>query len=226
MKDIAAEPLAKIWNTEIISYKKFPTRLKLADITPLYKKLDNVSRKNYRPVSLLPLVSKIFERIMYDRLSSFITKYKILFGKQYGFQSGKSTEHALIDIQQNILNAMEKREHPCCVFLDFTKAFDTVNHSILLQKLNPYGIRGNTLKLIESYIADREQCVFVNNTYSDLEKNSHGVPQGSILGPLFFLLYINDISNCSPLLTFYLFADDTTIFLSHKSLKTLESTLN
>ena len=163
---------------------------------------------------------------MYERLSSFITKYKILFGKQYGFQSGKSTEHALIDIQQNILNSLEKREHPCCVFLYFAKAFDTVNHSILLQKLNHYGIRGNTLKLIESYLADREQCVFVNNTYSDLEKISHGVPQGSILGPLFFLLYINDISNCSPLLTFYLFADDTTIFLSHKSLKTLESTLN
>ena len=112
---------------------------------------------NCRPISLLPIFDKIFERIIHDRLSSFITKYKILFGKQYGFQKGKSTEHALIDIQQNILSALEKREHPCCVFLDFAKAFDTVDHSILLQKLNHFGIRGNTLKLIESYLADREQ---------------------------------------------------------------------
>ena len=101
-----------------------------------------------------------------------------------------------------------------------------LNHSILLHKLNHYGIRGNALHLIESYLADREQCVQLNDATSEFEKIKHGVPQGSILGPLLFLLYINDIANCSSILTFYLFADDTTIFLSHKDPKELEKILN
>ena len=129
-----------------------------------------------------------------------------------GFQQGKGTEHAIIDIEHRILHSLEQKEHPCCVFLDFAKAFDTVDHQILLQKLNHYGVRGRTLQLIESYLTDREQCVQVNNATSDFGTITHGVPQGSILGPLLFLLYINDIANSSPLLSFYLFADDTQLF--------------
>ena len=110
--------------------------------------------------------------------------------------------------------------------MDFAKAFDTVNHKILLSKLHHYGIRGNTLQLIESYLTEREQCVEVNNARSDFGVITHGVPQGSILGPLLFLLYINDISHSSPLLSFYLFADDTAIFLSNKNIKVLEDTIN
>ena len=112
------------------------------------------------------------------------------------------------------------------MFLDFAKAFDTVDHQILLQKLYHYGIRGKTHQLIESYLTDREQCVQVNNSTSDLQKITHGVPQGSILGPLMFLLYINDIANSSALLSFYLFADDTAIFFSAKCVKELEKTIN
>ena len=137
-----------------------------------------------------------------------------------------STEQAHLDIQNSILNSLEKKEIPCCIFLDFAKAFDTVNHSILLQKLNHYGIRGNALSLIESYLKDREQCVQVNNAISDFEIIKHGVPQGSILGPLLFLLYINDIAESSRILDFYLFADDTTIFHSDKDPRKLEQTLN
>ena len=125
---------------------------------------------NYRPISLLPILGKIFEKIIFSRLSSFIQKYKIIYDKQYGFQSKKSTEHALLDIQQNILTSLENNEKPCCVFLDFAKAFDTVNNEILLQKLNHYGIRGNTVQLIRSYVTDREQCVQVSNTISDMDK--------------------------------------------------------
>ena len=124
------------------------------------------------------------------------------------------------------MNSLEKKESPCCVFLDFAKAFDTVNHKILLGKLHHYGIRGTALSLIESYLTDRQQCVQINNAISDLEYISHGVPQGSILGPLFFLLYINDIAESSDILKFYLFADDTAIFLSHKDPKTLETIMN
>ena len=119
-----------------------------------------------------------------------------------------------------------KIEYQKIEFLDFAKAFDTVNHDILLQKLNHYGIRGITLQLIKSYLTDREQCVQLNNITSDLELIKHGVPQGSILGPLFFLLYINDIANSSSLLTFYFFADDTTIFFSHKNTKVVEKIIN
>ena len=104
----------------------------------------------------MPIFNKIFEKILHSRITSFIEKYKILYNRQYGFQKGKSTEHALIDIQESILQALERKEIPCCVFLDFAKAFDTVNHKILLGKLHHYGIRGNALQLMESYLTDRE----------------------------------------------------------------------
>ena len=117
------------------------------------------------------------------------------------FQRAKSTEDAIIDITQNILNSLEKKEHPCCVFLDFSKAFDTVNHKILLSKLHHYGVRGIPLQLIESYLSEREQCVQDNNAQSDFGLITHGVPQGSILGPLLFLLYINDIAHSSSILS-------------------------
>merc|ERR1712013_573928 len=168
----------------------------------------------------------MYEKIIFSRLISFVDKYQILFNRQYGFQKEKSTEYALIDIVDNIMSSLEQKESPCCVFLDFAKAFDTVNHKILLGKLHHYGIRGTALSLIESYLTDRQQCVQINNAISDLDYVSHGVPQGSILGPLFFLLYINDIAESSDVLKFYLFADDTAIFLSHKDPKTLETIMN
>ena len=220
-----AKNLSIIYNLSMNS-GIFPHLLKRAKVIPIHKGDSRMETKNYRPISLLPIFNKIFEKILHNRISSFFDKYKILFKRQYGFQKGKSTEHALIDIQENILKALDKKEIPCCVFLDFAKAFDTVNHKILLGKLHHYGIRGNTLQLIESYLTDREQCVQVNDTVSDYELIQHGVPQGSILGPLFFLVYINDIAASSSKLSFYLFADDTTIFFSHKDLDTVEKTLN
>ena len=204
----------------------FPQLLKKSKVIPIYKAESKMLASNYRPISLLPIIGKLFEKIIFTRLTSFVKKYSILYKRQYGFQHGKSTEHAIIDIQENILNSLESRETPCCLFLDFAKAFDTVNHNILLHKLNHYGIRGTALQLIESYLTDREQCTQLNNITSDMDYIKHGVPQGSILGPLFFLLYINDIANSSALLTFYLFADDTTIFFPHKDLKVLEETIN
>ena len=204
----------------------FPQLLKRAKVIPIHKGDSTMEAKNYRPISLLPIFNKIFEKILHSRITSFIDKHKILLKRQYGFQKGKSTEHALIDIQESILKALEKKEIPCCVFLDFAKAFDTVNHKILLGKLNHYGIRGNVLQLIESYLTDREQCVQVNDTTSGYETIKHGVPQGSILGPLFFIIYINDIARSSDILSFYLFADDTTLLYSHKNIEILEQTMN
>ena len=204
----------------------FPQLLKTAKVIPIYKADSRMLASNYRPISLLPIIGKLFEKIIFSRITSFVNKYKILYRRQYGFQNGKSTEHAVIDIHENILNSLENGEIPCCIFLDFAKAFDTVNHSILLHKLDYYGIRGKPLQLIESYLTDRDQRVQVGDDLSDIEHIKHGVPQGSILGPLLFLLYINDISTCSSILSFYLFADDTTTFFSHKDFQTLQQTIN
>ena len=204
----------------------YPHLLKRAKVMPVHKGDSRMETKNYRPISLLPIFNKIFEKILHSRITSFIDKHNILFERQYGFQKGKSTEFALIDIQERILEILNKKEIPCCVFLDFAKAFDTVNHKILLGKLHHYGIRGIALQLIESYLTDREQCVQVNDMLSEYEGVLHGVPQGSILGPLFFLLYINDIALSSKKLSFYLFADDTTILHSEKDIDTLEKTIN
>ena len=148
-----------------------------------------------------------------------------MYDKQYGYQKGKSTEHALIEIHTKVLESLEKKENPCGVFLDFAKAFDTVDHTILLSKLHYYGIRGLPLTLITPYLSNRKECVQVNGTQSDLESISYGVPQGSICGPLLFLLYINNIAENSELLSFRLFAD-TTLFYSRKDINTLEEKIN
>ena len=204
----------------------FPTKLKLAKVLPIYKADSKMDTSNYRPISLLSIISKIFEKVMYARIISFLNSENILYPHQYGFQKNKSTEQAIISIQSKIVDAFERKENPCCIFLDFAKAFDTVNHSILVNKLNHYGIRGKALEWLYSYLNEREQCVPIGNTKSNIEKITCGVPQGSVLGPLLFLLYINDIPNSSSVLKFHLFADDTSIFFSHKDIKKLQDVLN
>ena len=223
--DSFAHNLSLIFNKSLTS-GVFPHLLKVAIVITIHKGDSKMVAANYRPISLLPIFGKLYEKIIFSRLISFIDKYKILFNRQYGFQKDKSTEYALIDIIENIMTSLDKKESPCCVFLDFAKAFDTVNHKILLGKLHHYGIRGTALSLIESYLTERQQRVQICDSISDIEYITHGVPQGSILGPLFFLLYINDIAESSKILKFFLFADDTAIYLSHKDPKTLESIMN
>ena len=169
---------------------------------------------NYRPISLLPIFSKIMERLIYNQFIEYIEKYKILSELQFGFQKNKSTEHAISSIFNTITNALSNKQSSYCIFLDFATAFDTVNHKILIEKLNYYGVQGKTLSLFESYLSNRTQVVEVNGKTSEKGLIKHGVPQGSILGPLLFLLYINDISKSSDILKFFLFADDTTVYYS------------
>ena len=181
---------------------------------------------NYRPISLLPLFGKLLEKLVHARMYSFLIKHKLIVGNQYGFQKNKSTEHAIFDIHSQVIDSFENQEIPCCIFLDFAKAFDTVNHEILLKKLLHYGFRGSTHNWLTSYLSNRTQCVQIGDELSDFKPINCGVPQGSVLGPLLFLLYINDIVSSSNILKFQLFADDTCIFYSNKNRDILESTLN
>ena len=211
-----------------MSFKEglFPSLNKEADVCPIHKKNEKTRCENYRPISLLPNISKIFERVMYSRLDNFLSSSEIIYKFQFGFRKQYSTNHALLSIVEQIRNALDKNMFTCGVFIDLEKAFDTVNHKILLSKLNHYGIRGVANKWFSSYLSNRYQRVTINGESSQLLPISCGVPQGSILGPLLFLLYINDMNLAMQTSTMYHFADDTNLLYSCKSLKSLRKRLN
>ena len=163
---------------------------------------------------------------MYKRLYAYLECHNILYSLQFGFRQNCSTNHALISIAKSTHSSVDNKEFGCGIFIDLKKAFDTVNHSILLLKLYHYGVRGKAYEWFQSYLSNRKQFVCVNGHDSDSFSLTCGVPQGSVLGPLLFLLYVNDLPNTSSLLTFHLFADDTNIYYSCKNLDDLESKLN
>ena len=181
---------------------------------------------NYQPISVLNVFSKIYERLAYKRLFKFLEINKIFSERQFGFRTGRSTETATNLFCKDIIEAFEENSYVLAVFIDLRKAFDTVNHSILLQKLNHYGVRGLANSWFSSYLSDRTQYVDLRGASSSEAGILCGVPHGSILGPLLFLLYVNDLLTVSTLLKAILFADDTTLYISGKRIEDLIHTVN
>ena len=219
------DPLVHIFNLSLL-YGQVPNSMKIAKVIPLFKKGDKLDVNNYRPISLLSSFSKILEKIIYSRTVSFLKNNNIFSNLQFGFREKHNTVHALLSFIEKVAHAIDKSSHTIGIFLDFSKAFDTINHDILLYKLSHYGVRGMALEWFRSYLSDRKQYVSLNDNSSAPHNINCGVPQGSILGPLLFILYINDFCRSSEILSFVLFADDTNLFFSHNDSYRLVEIIN
>ncbi len=221
-----ATPLTHIINQSFIE-GNVPNKMKLAKVIPIFKTGNNKIFNNYRPISLLPAFSKLLEKTMAKRLVGFLEHFDILYEHQYGFRKKHSTIHPILHFLKavSISNDKPSKDSTLGIFLDLSKAFDTINHSTLLSKLNFYGIRGIANSWFKSYLSDRYQYTEVNGIASNILESICGVPQGSILGPILFLVYINDIRQ-STNMSLLSFADDTTVYASNSNISELYNQTN
>ena len=228
LKKIASDispVLADVFN-QSISTGLFPDIRKLAEVVPLFKTKDRTLTENYRPISLLITISKILEKIVYKQTYSFLQKFGILYRSQYGFRSSHSCENTITELVGHITKSRELNKHTVALFLDLSKAFDTLEHSVLLRKLEIYGIRGPLLDWYKSYLTQRKLMAKCNNTLSKEYDIRYGTPQGSCLGPLLFIIFCNDLHLHLNFLSCIQFADDITLYCSENSLRLVESNFN
>ena len=217
---VFAENLTKIYNNAMAN-GEYPVQLKIAKVIALYKKGEKYNPGNYRPISLLSCLNKLFEKILCKRLVRFLENNHILFDYQFGFPKLHSTTLALIELTDNIRKVLDEGNYAISVYVDLTKTFDTVDHEMLLDKMDRYGIRGHANDFFKSYLKNRKQYTVTNGVESYIDDVKCGVPQGSVLGPLLFSLYINDIYRAVGQDYIRLFADDTALFMYNENLNSL-----
>ena len=189
----------------------FPCKMKIAKVLPFIKKPNVFELGNFRPISLLSSLSKILEKCVFDQVCAYFEDNKLFYSSQYGYRKNHSTDYACVELVDKVMHDLDKGETPICFFLDLSKAFDTLNHDILLSKLRYYGLDDNVIKWFKSYLTGRSQYVEIENTRSSTKPINTGVPQGSILGPLLFIIYVNDINCASSKFEAILYADDTSL---------------
>ena len=224
LKNAILKQLADLLNLSFMT-GVFPSVLKTVKVVPVFKKDSKLDYSNYRPISLLSNVEKILEKLMYKRLYTFLNSNNI-YNLQFGFRQQYSTSHALVNITENIRKALDGGNIGCGIFVDLQKAFDTVDHQILLTKLNHYGICGVSNDWFKSYLSNQNQYVSINGFDFGLAAINFGVPQGSVLGPLLFLLYINDLNHTIKFCKVHHFADDTNLLCMSNSIKKLNKLVN
>ena len=205
---------------------KYPSTLKYAMITPVFKNGEVTSPSNYRPIAVTSFLNKIFEKLIHKRLLHFILQNNIFSPCQFGFRKGISTQDAVVNLSEYFYDTLNRKEVGIGVFIDYTKAFDTINHSILISKMYKYGIRDLPSSLFRSYLENRHQVVKVGSSISSTRVTNIGIPQGTILGPLLFLLYINDLPKITQLCQFIIFADDTTLYFRNLDPISLQNDCN